>query len=58
MRVCSPEGEVVHAVVAQQVVLQVKLPEVGQIVEGTRGDFLQLVALATTSSQPQHMLAP
>ena len=51
MYVCSPEGEVVHAVVAQQVILQVKLPEVGQIVKGSRRNLLQLVALATTSSQ-------
>ena len=52
---CLPEGEVVHAIVAQQVVLQVHLPEVGQIVKGSRRNLLQLVALPTTSSQHSHI---
>lgn len=41
----APEGLVVHALVGEQVVLQVELPQVGQAVEGSSRDPLQLVVL-------------
>lgn len=42
---CPPESLVVHALIAEEVVLKIQLSEVLQVVKGSRWDFLQLVTL-------------
>ncbi len=41
----SPESLVVHAFIAEEVVLEIQLSEVWQVVKGPCWDFLQLVTL-------------
>lgn len=43
--ICPPESLVVHALVAEEVVLQVQFPEIKQVVKSPCWYFLQLVAL-------------
>lgn len=50
----SPESLVIHALIAQKVVLEIKLSEVGQIVESAYRDLLQVVALLTQSRCYRH----
>lgn len=47
--ISSPESLVIHALIAKEIVLEIKLSEVGQVVESTYRDFLQFVALLIQS---------
>lgn len=47
--ISSPESLVIHALIAQKIILEIKLSKVGQGVEGTYRDFLQFVALLIIS---------
>lgn len=42
---CPPESLIVHALIAEEVVLEIQLSEVSQVVKGPCWDFLQLVTL-------------
>lgn len=46
---CAPKGLVVHCLVGEEVVLKVQLSEVGQVVEGSCRNFLQLITLQEDS---------
>lgn len=42
---CAPEGLIVHCFICEVVVLKVQFSQVGQVVEGSCRNFLQLITL-------------